>query len=651
MTAALSFESSVQLLLADVQREAELAFAPRSPLSIARWAEEHRVLPTSSSSEGGRFRNDRIPYLRGIMDALSDPRIPTVVVMKGAQVAGTTIGENWVGWTMDESPAPMLSVWPTEKLLRRWSMTRLDPMIDETPRLARLFDRSGLRDSNDAIAHKEFPGGTLDLLTARSSSDLRSISAARIWFSEVDNIIAELTEDGDPIELARSRGETFWDYKEYFESTPTVAGASRIYDELSRSSWNDWYMPCPHCDHGQVLRWRDGMEDGDENTSGEMRFVWDRDSAGEVVPGTVSYVCEECACLISEWEKAAMLARGMWLPRHEGRLAAGFHIPAFISPLISWTRIAQRFSRAVRSPAKMRTFVNNICGLPYAEKSSGVSSNFLQQRAEPYRAQVPKGVRVLVAGGDVQGDSVQLTVWGYGAAEESWAIDWRIIEGDPALEKTWRDVGEYLRSGFVDETGRPRYIAATCIDAKYQTGHVHRFARRFLGPAGAKVIPIQGKEGRGRPVIADPPKETRRRGSKNIRSRIVGIDPVKDMLYGRLQVKEPGPEFVHFPDGLDTAFYLQLTAEELKTEYKNRRPVRVWRKKAKDLANEVLDTTVYAYAALVSLGPRLQQDLARLAPTENADGAKAPESSATTKPAAPAPRARTRPRVVSRGVY
>ncbi len=649
-----TFETGIALLQADIAREAEAAYAPRTPLTVAAWAEEHRVLPSSSSSEGGRFSNDRIPYLRGIMDSLSNPRIQTTVVMKGAQVAGTTIGENWVGWTMDESPCPMLSVWPTEKLLRRWSMTRLDPMIDATPNLARLFDRSGLRDSNDAIAHKEFPAGTLDLLTARSSSDLRSISAARIWFSEVDNIIAELSEDGDPIELARSRGETFWDYKEYFESTPTVSGASRIYEELSRSTWNDWHMPCPHCHEMQVLRWRDGMEEGDENTSGEMRFVWEKDEFGEVVPGTVSYVCEHCACLIPEWHKAQMLAKGEWRPRHPGRSAEGFHIPAFISPLISWHRIAQRFTRAVRSPAKMRTFVNNICGLPFAEKAAGVSSNFLQQRAEIYRAKVPRGVRVLVAGGDVQGDSVQLTVWGYGAGEEAWVIDWHIVEGDPALERTWREVGDYLRSGFTDESGKTRFIAATCIDAKYQTGHVHRFARRFVGPNGAKVVPTQGREGRGRPVIADPPKETRRRSGRSIRSRVVGIDTVKDMLFGRLQVREPGPEYIHFPDGLDAAFYLQLTSEELKTEYKNRRPVRVWRKRAKDLANEVLDTTVYAYAALVSLGARVLQDLAKLARAEGGEVVSIPASSdGSSPPSAPyaPPRARNRPRVVSRGVY
>jgi len=641
-----SFLESVTALHSDVLRETQAAFAPRSPLDVGGWSEERRILPKASSSEGGPFRVRRVPYLAGIMDALSNPRVGTVVVMKGAQVAGSTIGENWTGWTMDESPAPMLVVWPTDKLLRRWSLTRLDPMIDATPSLSKLFARTGLRDSNDAIAHKEFPGGTLDLLTARSSSDLRSISASRIWFSEVDNIIAELTEDGDPIELARSRGETFWDYKEYLESTPTVANHSRIYEELTRTTWNDWWMPCPHCKEWQVLRWRDGMEDGDANVAGEARFIWEEDDAGEVVPGTVTYTCEHNACVIDEWKKSSMLAQGEWRPRHPGRQAEGFHIPAFISPLISWTRIAQRYKRAVRSPAKMRTFVNNICGLPYAERTTSVTAHFLRAREEVYRAEVPKGVRVLSAGGDVQADSVQFAVWGWGAGEESWQIEWHRVEGDPALERTWRDVRAFLDKTFLDESGRARVLSAVCIDANYQGAHVHKFAARYVGPNGLRVIPIVGRAGRGRPVLADAPAETRRRARRFKPARVVGTDTVKDLLFGRLQVKTPGPEYVHFPRGLDPAFYEQLTAEELRTVYRKKRPMRVWEKKSKDLANEALDMTGYAYAALTSLGPRVLSDLAKLAVQE-----AQPTTGELPAPVKPKPAKLAKPRVVSKGVY
>jgi phage terminase large subunit GpA-like protein len=673
-----NFRVAVEELLREVEREAHQAFAPKVVRGTAQWAEEERILPRSSSSEGGPFRNARVPYMRGPMDALDDTRAQTVVNMKGAQVAGSTIGENWVGRTMQDDPAPMIVVWPTEKLMKRWSLKRLTPMIDDTPGLARLFARSGLRDAADSLGHKEFPNGSLDLLTARSSSDLRSISAQRIWFSEVDNIIGELAEDGDPFELARSRGETFWDYKEYLESTPTVAGASRIFDEMSKSSWNDWHMPCPHCDDSIVLLWRDGMENGDDAVSGEARFVWEKDAHGEVRPGTVNYVCPQCACLIPEWRKTWMLSEGIWTPRFPERVTIpGFHIPAFISPLISWTRIAQRFVRAQKSEARMRTFVNNICGLPYRERTNNVGAHFLLQRAEDYRAEVPAGVKVLSLGGDVQHESVHLTVWGFGAGEETWLLGWVIIEGSITRRRVHTELAGVLGRAWIDEAGKKRTISASCIDAKYLTGYVHRFCRDFIGPHGAKATPIQGKEGRWRPVIADPPVETRRR-RRGTRSRVVGIDGIKDVLIERLQSTEPGPGYVHFPKHLlgkpiDPAFFSQLTAEELKTEYnKRRQPVRVWRKKATDLANEVWDTFVYAYAALVSLGPRVLQELAALAAQRKLDRAEEADvvsvSNGPTDPTPAAavppplkPRAQptvrrpeqpiTKPRVIGRGVW
>lgn len=663
------FRAAIDELLQEVEREAYQVFAPQIILGTAEWSEQKRILPRSTSSEGGPFRNARVPYQRGIMDSLDNPRVQTTVNMKGAQVGGSVIGENWIGRTIDEDPCPMLSVWPTEKLMKRWSLTRLDPMLEDTPSLAQYFPRTGLRDSNDALSHKEFPGGSLDLLTARSSSDLRSISAKRIWFSEVDNIIAELIEDGDPFELARSRGETFWDYKEYLESTPTVAGSSRIFKEMESSSWNDWTMPCPHakCSGAIVFKWRDGMENGDGDASGEARFVWQKDAHGEVKPGTVCYMCDHCKQPIDEDAKPWMLSQGVWVPRHPDRtLVDGYHITAFMSPLIEWTRLARRFVRATKSEAAMRTFVNNACGLPYREKASDVGAHFLLQRAEAYRADVPKGVRVIAVGGDVQHESVHLTMWGFGAGEETWLLDWLVIEGSMTRRKVHTAAAAFLSRPLMDEAGRQRWVSAACIDAKYQTGYVHRFCRDYIGPHGAKAIPIQGKDGRGRPVIADPPVETRRRSrSRGTRSRIVGIDGVKDLLMDRLRLTEPGPGYVHFPTHLrgqpiDPGFFAQLTAEELKTEYnKRRQPVRVWRKKAKDLANEVWDTFVYAYAALVSLGPNVLRDLARLAldakfaQAEDAEvesiTTRAPKGPVVQTPSQPAPL--TRPRVISRGVY
>lgn len=61
-------------------------WAPPPMLTVSQWADEYRRLSSEASAEPGRWRTDRAPYQRGIMDALSDPTVHTVVVMSSAQV-------------------------------------------------------------------------------------------------------------------------------------------------------------------------------------------------------------------------------------------------------------------------------------------------------------------------------------------------------------------------------------------------------------------------------------------------------------------------------------------------------------------------------------------------------------------------------------
>jgi phage terminase large subunit GpA-like protein len=60
---------------------------PDPALTVSEWADKHRLLSPRASAEPGRYRTDRTPYIRDIVDALS-PMHPArrVVVMKSAQV-------------------------------------------------------------------------------------------------------------------------------------------------------------------------------------------------------------------------------------------------------------------------------------------------------------------------------------------------------------------------------------------------------------------------------------------------------------------------------------------------------------------------------------------------------------------------------------
>ncbi|MFP3030773.1 MAG: phage terminase large subunit family protein, partial [Wolbachia sp.] len=133
---------------------------PDPELKVSEWANEYRVLAPTAASEPGKWRTERTPYLKEIMDSLS-PSSPAekVVFMKGAQIGGTEAGNNWIGYIIDQTPGPMLVVQPTVEMGKRWSKGRFAPLIESTPCLKSKVKDPRSRDSGNTVQSKEFPGG------------------------------------------------------------------------------------------------------------------------------------------------------------------------------------------------------------------------------------------------------------------------------------------------------------------------------------------------------------------------------------------------------------------------------------------------------------------------------------------------------------
>ena len=107
---------------------------PDPALTVSEWADRHRFLSPRASAEPGRYRTDRTPYMRAIMDALSPGNAARrIVFMKAAQVGATEAGNNWIGYVIHHAPGPMLAVQPTVELAKRFSRQRIDPLIAESP--------------------------------------------------------------------------------------------------------------------------------------------------------------------------------------------------------------------------------------------------------------------------------------------------------------------------------------------------------------------------------------------------------------------------------------------------------------------------------------------------------------------------------------
>jgi phage terminase large subunit GpA-like protein len=108
----------------------------------------------------------------------------------------------------------------------------------------------------------------------------------------------------------------------------------------------------------------------------------------------------------------------------------------------------------------------------------------------------------------------------------------------------------------------------------------------------------------GKPIIGRPSlQEVNHKGKifkKGVKLWPVGTDVIQGVIYSRLNISQRGAGFIHFPIGLDSEFYEQLTAEKLVTRFHKGFPHREW-VKTRD-RNEALDCAVYAYAVATALG-------------------------------------------------
>jgi len=493
------------------------ALAPDPDRTIDEWADEKRVLPPETSAEPGPWRTSRVPHTREIMRVLSpsDP-CQEVTFVAGTQVAKTEIGNNLIGFIMDESPGPAMMVLPTSNTGKRSSRTRLARMIESTPSLREKISDSA-RDKSNSATMKDFPGGVLVIAGANSAAELKSMPVRFLFEDEVDEYPDDVDGQGPADELAEKRTDTFVRKKIFRTSTPTERGRSKIWRHFERSDQRRYFVPCPHCRHEQVLRWEQMRWDTRKvfeitlADTGEIREVAaetegavERDT-GELVD--VWYECAACEVRIDEYQKTAMIEGGHWIAANPGSARRGYHLNALYSPVgwFTWRAAVEKKLEADREPTKflLKVWTNTVLAEPYAETGDQASAHAIKQRAGHYQLKhVPAGGLLLTASADVQGDRIEAQVKAWGRDEESWLIDHQVFFGDTEGSEPWARLAEYLfESRFAHEYGVPMRITASAIDTGYRSQTVYDFCRRH---AHRHVIAVKGMSRPGKAILGRP---------------------------------------------------------------------------------------------------------------------------------------------------
>ena len=140
------------------------------------------------------------------MDAVSDASVETVVIKSSSQIGKSEIGLNMVGYHIDQDPAPMMVVLPTERDAESWSKDRFAPMVRDTECLRGKLSGPKSRDGSNKILHKKFIGGQLTLVGSNAPSGLAMRPIRILLCDEVDRYPASAGAEGDPVNPVRKGG-------------------------------------------------------------------------------------------------------------------------------------------------------------------------------------------------------------------------------------------------------------------------------------------------------------------------------------------------------------------------------------------------------------------------------------------------------------
>lgn len=533
----------------------------------------------------GRWRTDRVEAARGPMLAVTEPGVRKITVMGPTQLLKTELINNIVGYFIDQDPAPMIVMQPTQAMAEAWSKDRLDKMVRDTPALQGKIKSKKSRDSENTIYHKSFPGGHITVVWP-SPSQLASRPVRITLRDEVDKY--EDTVEGDPSALIAERSDTFWNSLDIGVCSPTIKGRSRIEQEYLASDQRKFMVDCPHCGHTHFMEWANVRWENKDYT-------------------TAHYICPECTVVWTEQDRLKAIASGRYIATKPFSGHAGFHVNKLASPWQPLSTLVRKWLEAQGDQEKLKTFINTQLAETWEERGESPEYMRLYERRENYPINsIPEGVVFLTSFTDVQKDRLETEIVGWGRGKQSWSIDYRVHMGDTSNAKTYDPLDEMLNETWVTPDGRELRIRAAGIDSGFNTQDVYNWARKYVGTN--RVIVTKGRDEQQNILSVPTAVDLNQSGAKvrrGIKVFHIGVSTLKSELYGWLNLNAAGDDgiyptgYCHFPQ-YDEYFFKMLTAEQLVKRNVSGKLKYVWVKKFE--RNEALDCRIGNRAVATYIG-------------------------------------------------
>ena len=564
---------------------------------------------------------------------------PNSLFLAGHQYVPTHNTElllNVAGYYIDVDPCPIMVVQPNDGMARKFSDVRFKKMVKATPALRDKFKEGGKYAPANTLSFKEFPGGYLVMVGAKSPSNLAMLPIRILLCDEIDKWDADVGGEGNPLSLAEERQATFSTNSLAIRvCSPTIAGESMVEAEYDKSDKRRPFVACPHCHSWQTLKW--------------PNVIWDKDAREVSDPETVNYKCQCCGVLWNEAERLRALKNVQWRQTAEfvckecshvnqpekwdesdltnwktghhvyiahcescgkGKCSnrhAGFWVNKLYSPFRPLSELVDKWIKAQGNVEKLKAFINTQLAETWQPSGDSISNkDGLMSRREKYDGPLPMACGLVTLALDVQGvkgsaGRIEGLAQGWALDEECYNLRRFIIPGDPSQPEIWQKVLQEIEYCYERPDGKVTYPAAITIDLG--GGFTHEVAMFCRDKIERRVWPIRGMASTGR-AIPIWPKKPGRTDRIQVPFYNVGVNQAKNVVFGRLLNDRPGPAYYHFnldPNaGFDADFFEQLTAEKRVLKYKGTQRYYVWENKQRK-RNEAWDLTVYNYAALCGL--------------------------------------------------
>lgn len=592
---------------------------PVEVLTPDEWGAKNRHYDETTGHPGPRDPS-LTPYMTPFGRAIASGLYSSCVAVTSAQSAKTETILDVMGHRLAQKPAPIAYAGPTDTFNKEIFGPRLTNMLDNSPDLA----SKTLQGQQNKLTSKIVNGVPVRLVSARSSSALKSFPAVMGLLDEYDEMVSNIGGQGDPFGLLEVRGDTYSDFVAAAISTPTHGSVETEIDPVNGLEF--WKKADPEEVGSPIWRlFQEGTRHhyawhcpscGEPFIPMGKHLEYDEDGSAADAAASARMICPVSGCVIEDDKdgvtKAQMNATGFMIAPGQtieeakaGQKVEGYSRysqwnSGLCSPFVKWSVRAERLHRASLSlePNRVQTAINANLGELYTRANLGDMPDWrvlLDRKVERKEDHLDTRIIYLVMGADVQTNGIYYVIRGFGELGTSFLVDCGFLMGDTAEEQVWDDLariflaehkGMRVTKAFVDAGFRPNKLEAGSPHKVYEFAHRYDWV----------VTPTKGRSTTGGKPLRISPQEVDDEGKPDkgtVGLAMLDTDFFKSLVHSRIKTPIGQPGAFHLGDKADEEYARQVLSEVRIVTLDKPKPV--WVQNRKD--NHFFDCEALAAAA------------------------------------------------------